>query len=211
MPINPQSLGNDVGRLALGSAPGYLLAQFNREPRSAILMPLALARAMPALVRSLIFCASTFAKDESGASRIFRTNSLSVERCGSVKEWNETPYEVNRWRWAIVCAIPSRLNWSKAQNNTQSNFRLAASSNRAANCLRFSAPFRPLSASTYSRLIVWPESIPGPQFLELVLRVLALIVGLRPGHRWRHAGQAPFWVREKGCFFGGRRGLSWPP
>jgi len=35
---------------------------------------------MPALGRSLIFCASTFAKDESSANRIFRTNSLSVER-----------------------------------------------------------------------------------------------------------------------------------
>ena len=49
-----------------------------------ILMPFAFARAMPALVRSLIFCASTFAKDESRASRMFRTNSLSVARWGSV-------------------------------------------------------------------------------------------------------------------------------
>ena len=48
-----------------------------------ILMPLAFARAIPALVRSLIFCASSFANDESNASRTFRTNSLSVAKCGS--------------------------------------------------------------------------------------------------------------------------------
>ena len=35
-------------------------------------MPLAFARAIPAFVRSLIFCASSFAKDESNASRMFR-------------------------------------------------------------------------------------------------------------------------------------------
>jgi hypothetical protein len=34
--------------------------------------------------------------------------------------------------------MPSRLNRSSAQNNTQSNFRFAASSNNAANCLRLS-------------------------------------------------------------------------
>jgi len=49
-----------------------------------ILMPLALARFIPAFVRSLIFCASTFANDESRASRMFLTSSLSVARCGSV-------------------------------------------------------------------------------------------------------------------------------
>ena len=57
----------------------------------------------------------------------------------------------------IVCAMPSRLNLSNAQNSTQSNFRFAASSNRAANRFRFSAPFRPLSQSTYSPLTAWPE------------------------------------------------------
>jgi hypothetical protein len=41
-----------------------------------ILMPLAFARAIPAFERSLIFCASTFAKDESKARRILRTSSL---------------------------------------------------------------------------------------------------------------------------------------
>ena len=49
-----------------------------------ILMPFALALAIPAFVRSLIFCASTFASEESSTIRIFRTNSLSVARCGSV-------------------------------------------------------------------------------------------------------------------------------
>jgi hypothetical protein len=38
-------------------------------------------RAIPALVRSLIFCASSFANDESNASRTFRASSLSVDRC----------------------------------------------------------------------------------------------------------------------------------
>ena len=45
-----------------------------------ILIPLTFALAIPAFVRSLIFCASTFAKDESRARRIFRTSSLSVAR-----------------------------------------------------------------------------------------------------------------------------------
>ena len=45
-----------------------------------IFVPFAFARAMPAFVRSLIFCASTFAKDESSAIRTLRTNSLSVAR-----------------------------------------------------------------------------------------------------------------------------------
>ena len=49
-----------------------------------ILMPLAFARAIPAFVRSLIFWASSFANDESNASRMFRTSSLSVAKCGSV-------------------------------------------------------------------------------------------------------------------------------
>jgi hypothetical protein len=45
------------------------------------LIPFALARAMPVFVRSLIFSASTFAKDDSSASRMLRTSSLSVARC----------------------------------------------------------------------------------------------------------------------------------
>jgi hypothetical protein len=49
-----------------------------------IFMPLAFARAIPALVRSLTFCASNFANDESNARSMFRTSSLSVARCGSV-------------------------------------------------------------------------------------------------------------------------------
>ena len=49
-----------------------------------IFMPLAFARAIPALVRSLTFCASNFAIDESNARSMFRTSSLSVARCGSV-------------------------------------------------------------------------------------------------------------------------------
>src|SRR5262249_56134667 len=39
---------------------------------------------------------------------------------------------------------------SSAQNRTQSNLRLWASSNSAANCLRPFTPFLPLSLSTYS-------------------------------------------------------------
>jgi hypothetical protein len=49
-----------------------------------ILIPLARARAMPAFVRSLIFCASIFAKDDNSASRTFQTSSLSVARCAPV-------------------------------------------------------------------------------------------------------------------------------
>ena len=43
-----------------------------------ILMPLAFARAIPAFVRSLIFYASIFARDESNASKMFRTKNQLV-------------------------------------------------------------------------------------------------------------------------------------
>jgi hypothetical protein len=43
-------------------------------------LPLALALAIPAIVRSESFCTSTFAKLASNASRIFLTSSLSVTR-----------------------------------------------------------------------------------------------------------------------------------
>ena len=56
------------------------IASFGRP----IVMPFAFARAMPDFVRSLIFYASNFDKDESKASRMFRTSSLSVAKCGSV-------------------------------------------------------------------------------------------------------------------------------
>jgi hypothetical protein len=83
VPVDAKVLGNGIGRFPLCSPLDDLLAEFYPEPRAADLCPW-LARAMPAFVRSLIFWASTFAKDESRPSRIFRTNSLSVARCGSV-------------------------------------------------------------------------------------------------------------------------------
>ena len=71
MPIDAQSLPNGIRRLPLGD----LLPEF--EPGSADLAPFAFARAIPAFVLSLIFCASTSARDESSASRILRTSSTA--------------------------------------------------------------------------------------------------------------------------------------
>jgi hypothetical protein len=82
VPVDAKVLGNGIGCLAFGSPLGNRTStpSFGRP----ILMPLALARAIPAFVRSLTLWASTFAKEESRASRILRTSSLSVARWGSV-------------------------------------------------------------------------------------------------------------------------------
>jgi hypothetical protein len=56
----------------------------------------------------------------------------------------------------MVGTMPSREKRSSAQNSTRSNSRLPAPSNSAANCLRLSEPFRPLSWSMYSPTISWP-------------------------------------------------------
>ena len=84
MSVDAQSLGDGIRCFAAGRSLGYLLANSIPSLGRPTLIPLAFARTMPALVRSLIFCASTFAKEESSASKILRTNSLSVARCGSV-------------------------------------------------------------------------------------------------------------------------------
>src|SRR5262245_19737480 len=62
----------------------------------------------------------------------------------------EAAYE--RCRWLRVSRTPSRLNRSRLQNSTKSNFRLLASSNRRWNC----SPWLclPVARSTYSWTIV---------------------------------------------------------
>jgi hypothetical protein len=84
MPVDAESLTDTVRCLPFVSPLGNFLAKFDPELRPSDPDALAFARAIPAFVRSLIFWASTFAKDANKANKIFRTSSLSVARCGSV-------------------------------------------------------------------------------------------------------------------------------
>ena len=112
-----------------------------------ILMPLAFARAIPAFVRSLIFCASNFAKDESNARRTFllaRCRSLSEARynCetrrrrrrGAVGALSFAPYP--RLKRSSARTTHDRISFLRRRRTTSDRFRLSAS-------------FRPLSGSTY--------------------------------------------------------------
>ena len=78
MSVDSQRLGDTIGRFTRCGP--FAICRRSSKPIFGlpILIPFAFARAIPAFVRSLIFCASTFARDDSRASRIFRTNSLSV-------------------------------------------------------------------------------------------------------------------------------------
>jgi hypothetical protein len=82
MPIYAKRFRNRIGRLALCRQPSDLVTHFGGELRPTDLD--ALARDMPAIVRSLIFYASILANDDRSASRMLRTSSLSVARSGSV-------------------------------------------------------------------------------------------------------------------------------
>ena len=84
MPINPERLADGICRLALLCSLRDLLANFNRELWTADVDAVGLRASIPDFVRSLIFSASNFANDESNASKMFRTSSLSVAKCGSV-------------------------------------------------------------------------------------------------------------------------------
>ena len=84
VPIDAECLGDGIRRLACRDSLSDLLPQFRAMLGLPMRLPCALARAMPARVRSDIFCASTLASEASRARRILRTSSLSVARCASV-------------------------------------------------------------------------------------------------------------------------------
>jgi hypothetical protein len=75
MAVDAQGLGNGIGSLAGSDALGEIcfcsLAEIDGLP---MCFPCALALTMPALVRSLIFWASTLANEASVASRMLRTS-----------------------------------------------------------------------------------------------------------------------------------------
>ena len=191
VPVNSKRLSNGVGCFAISSPLCDFLTNFNCKPRSANLDALG-----PCSGHSGLRALTDF----------LRPPPLPMTKAGPARCCEPTRYrlkgevryksEMTRRRTSAFgdgqsfAPCPSRLKRSSAQNNTHSNFFFAASSNRAANCFRLSAPFRPLSCSTNSSANrVAGDGRTRPAVPEVGSRGLGLCPRLKLGRRLQHASK----------------------